>query len=233
MHKKQAIVHCNAALIASTSLLKQITPANCHALSVLSSFIAVIALTFPKPTTTDFSRDAVSEMVDFIALLRGVKTVISSALEEIIHGSLGGLIRFKVLPIILLLCQDVRCAFDRLEKFNESMIDDPALQAIYARAIQDLRRTFQTYNMISEYRCLVFAWPSHIQESYINQLKRRAPMSLIILAHYGVLLHTVSGLWWSDGRGVEVIEAISRFLDPEWQSAIQWPREIIHKGISL
>ena len=69
---------------------------------------------------------------------------------------------------------------------------------------------------------LALIWPNVVEESYFTLLKEQQPMALIILARYGVVLHAISDQWWSKGWGRQVIEAISKMLDAEWQPSIHW-----------
>lgn len=52
-------------------------------------------------------------------------------------------------------------------------------------------------------------------------------MALVILAHWAVLLHSVSAQWWAGERGRLLVEAIFQELDDEWRAAVQWSMDVV------
>lgn len=52
-------------------------------------------------------------------------------------------------------------------------------------------------------------------------------MALVILAHWAVLLHSVSAQWWAGERGRLLVEAIFQELDDEWSAAVQWSMDVV------
>ncbi|KAJ6441827.1 C6 finger domain-containingprotein [Purpureocillium lavendulum] len=60
---------------------------------------------------------------------------------------------------------------------------------------------------------------------YVDVLRRLQPEALVILAHYGVLLHRHRRLWPFHDAGARMIDAIARHLGAYWSDAMSWPLE--------
>jgi len=152
--------------------------------------------------------------------------VLNAAKDSILGGRLQSFTSRNWHPRKAPLEPDVEASFKRLNEWNEKTIDI-SLQAAYRSSIRDLRRAFETFSAISQDFGLVFVWPCAVQDKFIVQLKMKRPMALAILAHYAVLLHSISGHWWSDGRGSQLLEAICQKLPSTWQLAVSWPKQVI------
>ncbi len=163
-------------------------------------------------------------------VIRGVKTVLSSAQEWIAQGPLATLTQYNWQPSLASLADDVKAALERLERRNEEAAEDPALCEVYAKAIQRLKVAFQTNEVIRDEPGLAFTWQVVVPARYVMELRNRKPMALAILGHYAVLLHSNNGTWWLEGRDRLVLEAVYELLPPEWSSAIDWPRETIERS---
>ena len=105
-----------------------------------------------------------------------------------------------------------------------------SLRVTYRSAIQDLRTAFERSSTIIEEEGLVFIWAATVSEQYMIRLQNKEPMALVILAHYAVLLHGINGQWWANGRGSQLVDAISETLPAVWQAAINWPRDAVQIG---
>ena len=170
----------------------------------------------------------IDEIADLFTLVRGIKTVLrSTCFDCIVKGKFKAMLDYNWHPTIKPLQDDVRAAFDHLTELNMMVVRNPDFQETYASASQSLEKAFATYSVISDEKSLVFRWTIDVPDLYLILVKRREPLALIILAYFGLLLHSINGIWWSEGRGARLIEAIYQDLPPTWQSELQWPRDII------
>ena len=232
MYEEAATKHRNLALTSSIPFLNNITPTNCHALFALSNIVSVLSLVFPHPSAPPLSglpSDPLDTTLEFFTVIRGVKTVLSSAEEWIAQGPLATVLQHNWHPSLAPLADDVKEAFERLERRGEEAAEEPVLFEAYARAIQRLKVAFQTDEVVRDEPGLAFIWPVVVPERYIMGLRDRTPMALAILGHYAVLLHSSKGPWWLEGRGRLLLEAVCQVLPSEWLLAVDWPRETIEK----
>ncbi|GFF68415.1 hypothetical protein IFM47457_02054 [Aspergillus lentulus] len=66
-------------------------------------------------------------------------------------------------------------------------------------------------------------WPVLVSPEYIDLLLQRRPEALVILAHYGILLHSCRDSWMFGDGGRFLIESIRDFLGPDWTEWLEWP----------
>ncbi|KAK1621743.1 hypothetical protein BDP81DRAFT_336034 [Colletotrichum phormii] len=67
---------------------------------------------------------------------------------------------------------------------------------------------------------------------FVDMLRKHRPEALIILAHYGVLLHHCRGFWPFADAGAFIIRAIARHLGSYWQDALAWPLDVLETEVS-
>ena len=226
-YRSKAIVHRNRALQLCIPALRKITQANCLALFVFSSTIAVSTFASPdlsnvKPTSP------VDDISTFFTMIKGVSTILQGRVEWIRASSLGILLhedRFQWRLSLGPLPQELSLPMQRLRQWNEIVAIDT--QIACAEAIKDLEAVFRAQPVISGDRTLLFVWCAIVTPEYVNQVKSRQPMALVVLAHYAALLHTVRSQWWSAYRGRQIVGAVYEELDASWKPAVQWPMEIV------
>lgn len=79
---------------------------------------------------------------------------------------------------------------------------------------------------------IVVAWPILAGAAFVQLLKRRDPLALVILGHYGVALHLYGRLWMIEGLGKRLTEAIAEELDVAWQPLLAWPLRRVSEVIT-
>lgn len=73
-------------------------------------------------------------------------------------------------------------------------------------------------------------WAAIMERQYIDLLKAKEPMALVLLAHFGVALHVSREYWWSGNWGRQIVKAVYDMLDDHWRCWVQWP--LISVGFS-
>ena len=66
-----------------------------------------------------------------------------------------------------------------------------------------------------------------VGSEYIDVLRRQQPEALVILAHYGVLLHRSRRFWIFGDAGAFMIRAIAQHLGSYWHDALSWPLQVL------
>lgn len=80
---------------------------------------------------------------------------------------------------------------------------------------------------------LLLSWTAIIDPEYINLLSGRQPEALVILAHYGALLHTRQHMWMIGDAGAYLMDSIPRYLGPTWEKWLRWPIGILRDEIRI
>ena len=76
----------------------------------------------------------------------------------------------------------------------------------------------------------VMAWPVQIQDDYFSLLNQRRPEALIILAYYGVVLHSFRKSWAISDAGQSLIKAVNAQVGAYWTQWLVWPNKILEIG---
>ncbi|KAJ5621165.1 hypothetical protein N7510_005149 [Penicillium lagena] len=68
-------------------------------------------------------------------------------------------------------------------------------------------------------------WAARVPDAYLELVKQRHPVALILLAHYCILLLPLEGSWYMNGYSKRLITRIYGQLDEQWRPWLQWPLE--------
>lgn len=236
-YKRLACSHRQRALQSALAPLNNITSANCHALFAFAGVTAFSTFTLHGLERSGPSPSPVDLMLDFFPVVRGTKTVLRSALEWISHGTLNPLIerqwdewKSDAASVPSAVTPEVKMHLCELEGLNRRTARDKEKYECFAVAIQRLMDVYDTYKYIAGDRSLVFVWTVVVNNEFVAALQAREPMALVILAHYGILIHSVDEQWWAKGRGAELIEAIHLELPAEWKDAVTWPLKVVRSA---
>jgi hypothetical protein len=120
----------------------------------------------------------------------------------------------------------------QLRKFSEVVhhLYPPDIVDAYGYAIHILELTFAVAagSPKAPSDALLKIWIHFVSDRYIELLSERQPGSLIILAHYAVLLHRSSRYWYLEGVAEQLLSIANAFVPAEWRSWLDWPTAQIH-----
>lgn len=247
-YRDYASKHRNLALWSALPALREVSATNCHALFAFTSLIVLPVFAPPPSLDGTISPSPIKDLLDVLPLLRGVVTVLHSGkvLDWVSNGDLGPLILSRrkwatqwaaadQFPLPL----KFRDKFDQLRLLNDRHSPTTTEWESYDSSIESLQNAFrilnasyddQTYNDTTS----VLAWGAVIPDDFTMALRARKPSALVVLAHYGVLLHLGQHRWWSKGRGLELVQAMRQEPSEEWRPSISWPIEVtLRNDISL
>jgi len=70
----------------------------------------------------------------------------------------------------------------------------------------------------------IMVWPVTLGENIVQVIKKREPLALAILAHYGIIVHLLRDRWWARDFGkrlVRMIVPILRRSNKAWAVLVQ------------
>lgn len=73
----------------------------------------------------------------------------------------------------------------------------------------------------------VSEWQIRVSHRYITLLRERRPEALVLLAHYGVLLHYARVYWAVGDSGRFLIKSITSHLGDYWADWLVWPNLVV------
>lgn len=233
-----AIHHHNIALRDYSSRLQNITRENgaslftCAALIVISSFSLAILRPQHDQETTLSKKGPVEDFCGLSVLLRGTKLVLGEMWDWVRQSEVGPIIMGQNSYHGVVLSDDIVAALGQLRERNELLLNHQSGRdkEAYTLAIDGLADCFQLISPQNAHKGTVLKWPIIVRQEFLALLGERQPMALVILAHYGVILHEIRDVWWVMGWGGQLIKEINRLVDDEWRSLVAWPMIRISVG---
>lgn len=238
IYLKQASQHQNFTIHGMRKTLAgTISSENCHAVYATSIFISLGAFAvYPcyEKYNTFFS--PIESLVEIFNLITGMGLMLSSCDEELRAGPLKRLFRKHVeregpdepcpqlsgrLPLLKAQLDEV-C----------TELDDEAKECVKSAtaALQDCLHRVATQNGGLGHSAVraAFLWPLLLSATCLEWIKCRHPASMVILAHYSLVLHSAEACWYLQGWGRAIAESVADSLaGTPWLRLAQWPVSII------
>jgi hypothetical protein len=70
---------------------------------------------------------------------------------------------------------------------------------------------------------VIMVWLYCLSDEYVDYLKEKEPISLIILTHFAVLLQALEAAWFMKGWAAHILRGVCDILGPAWEEWLQWP----------
>ncbi|KAL5334850.1 hypothetical protein BJX70DRAFT_343943 [Aspergillus crustosus] len=214
-----AISHQDLALALFREQLGDINIFNGKAMFAFASITVLYAFGFPRTPEPDST--AIGDLVQAFVLVRGVQHVVSRAYSIIFEDQIWAPIR-EVNEYDSTIPGEAQAAIDRLHKANEACTrQDPILHDsfLYQEAIDHLADL-----MAAVFAGLGFAmacrWAIKLQPAFLDRLRDRRPLALVVLAHFCSLLPQFQDVWFGAEWGRRVVRDIWYTLDDQWRPLI-------------
>lgn len=206
---------------------------NCMALFVFSSMIGMHALFDAVASYTDFST-FLSNVAHYLRLHRGVSAITHQSWSVLSRSEIR-YITDSIMTADELYRQhlgDMENECDKLANLVRMSTDKlgPGPHQACQEATQALHWVFGVRRTISKL-CpthITLAWPVRLSAEFIELLEQRQPISLIILAHWAVLLHVDRDFWVFGNAGQHMIKALLAYLGSYWDEWLELPRSILN-----
>lgn len=124
-------------------------------------------------------------------------------------------------------------AFDSLSGLIDHTPADR--QAVYQATFNMLKwcfhSTFGTTNhetIVNPKFQTIMAWLYVLDDEYVNMLKEADPISMILLAHFAILLQTLETVWFLEGWSSHILQGVRDILEEtsqqQWLQCLEWPQ---------
>ncbi|KAL4972872.1 hypothetical protein BDW66DRAFT_114687 [Aspergillus desertorum] len=111
---------------------------------------------------------------------------------------------------------------------NASAREDPSHEStVYEDAISKLDRSLEMLSKGGEPTMIALRWLFRLPSRYLDLVREKRPLALIIFAHYCAVLHHLRDRWWMGDWGSRLVKEISQLLGPERMGAILWASDIV------
>lgn len=228
---RQAAELQTRALSLFNAVEPQVHDENCVAMFVFSSVIGMHALFDGVRSRKDFT-DFLDGIIRYLKLHRGVRPIARQS---------WNLLRETELKLVINPIEDSNenepTAYehgecDTLASLLEVSRDQlgPEPYRVCYEAVQTLIWAFGQHRVLPKpYPThITLAWPIMISAEFVELLEQRQPISLVILAHWGVLLHKAREFWVFADAGRVLIEFMSGYLGIYWNEWMALPRKVLN-----
>jgi hypothetical protein len=234
--------HQAQALAGYIPELRTVTQENCHPLFAFSALLLPIQYSFISAVGGETEGEEVlSEITSVFDYVIGATVIAHEGRSWLRKGSLLPLMTRRTEPenILPYLLKEPQDALRSLMNYVEHLAPMPEKGAssetltkipIYVRGIVMLTNAFPTEDRERRIFDDMVGWSHYVGGDFVRLLKERDPVSLVILAHYGVALNAFNDFWWLEGVGSRLIRAVSSVLSPAYLPLIQWPLNAIAVG---
>ncbi|KAF5012824.1 hypothetical protein FDECE_1113 [Fusarium decemcellulare] len=234
--------HSTTALQTATLLLSQLNPANSPALYITS--VLICFLSFAKgPSQGNLLLIAEDGQVPWLYLLRGVRLVVSTTgWSSVFSGVLAEYYpksdekQEQQQPEDLIdpaltgpSDEDWRSSLNDIADLIDVFVEDRFKEA-YKHELQVLtdccEKTFgkgQNSSLTMAGKMdVVFVWIYQLGDVYVEGLRNKDPVPMIMLGHLCVLLRTIEGYWFIQGWASHMMNEILRYSERS-RKWLAWP----------
>jgi hypothetical protein len=226
-YREAAVRHQDAALSAFRPLLTNVTEKNCHALCASSVLTVIFVAGVRESPGTAGNTYPLEKLLGICELTRGAYIIVRAAEQWIKNGSVSSLIDVKPWENAPELRPDILNAIKDIEESIKLTVKSEEMIAIYSSALLILVQTFEATAVNTDHPTIVFLWLVLIQRQFMDLLKVKDNMALVLLAHYGVVLQASAEHWWCGDLGYQIVEMVSNIFDDDWKRRIEWPARIV------
>jgi len=230
LYRVAAAQHQQQGLRQFTPMINHITTRNCDALFSCATFIVMFAAAMPQSPGMDIQAETFEKLFCLAQLTKGVFSIIEGAGEWIRSGKLGQIFdgdrwdETQVTP----LSNDTVTAFESIDQLINAEGNDHN-RAVHAEAMMWLRKTLNAVHKNIDHPSIGFMFLIFTPPSFMELLRQKDQLALVILAHWAIILHGSRHLWYIKNWGLHLLEASYQELQPEWRKCITWPMQQLRK----
>lgn len=230
-----------AITMLSSALGESLTPQSCHSAYASSMFLVISAFaTLPSFELYNPAFAPVDALIDIFALVAGMVVILRCFERDLREGPLNGLfgqrsplatIQSHHQPLIERLSYIRACLSD--DSVSASSEDKSITISASNMLIESIVTSQQSSSALgapAELRA-AFLWPIRLGNEFLDLLRSRHPPSMVIVAHYAVLLSCCeTECWFLQRWAFALITSIAESLkNTGYEEMITWCIDTIHE----
>ncbi|KAF1914547.1 hypothetical protein BDU57DRAFT_453289 [Ampelomyces quisqualis] len=231
LHKEYIVLaekHHVASLADFRASVSNIDNTNWRAILLFAGALFPYFCTASVSTGNDLEY-AFGHFLSNLALTRRVRPMVTGFYDEIMSSELGRIIPEDVKGMNWAVAEaPVETELVQLRKFSEVVhqLYPPDIVDAYGYAIHVLELVFvrAAGSAKRPSDALLKIWIYLVSDRYVELLSERQPGSLIILAHYAVLIRRSEQCWYLEGVAERLLSITDAFVPSEWRSWLEWPK---------
>ncbi|KAM0146554.1 hypothetical protein ACHAPG_011069 [Botrytis cinerea] len=226
IHIARALKFQNTGMIEFRTVLENVTASNCEAALGFSGLLISSIYAFPvaqagpgKP-----SKRLLDYLPIIFSLFNGTVAIYRMGWTKSLNSPLSVHLRNKVVAADATSTPaEGEEYLEQLELREIATLKDQHLRELYHDVSQKVRRNLRRTEQFPGR-----AWPGAAPPAYIECMKEREPMALILVAYWAVGQDRgVGHNWWAKNWGRDLVEVIGEELgeNARWQWYLRWPKE--------
>ncbi|KAJ5698183.1 hypothetical protein N7462_000188 [Penicillium macrosclerotiorum] len=218
----RAVAHQNQALALFRELLGDINDANAKAMFAFASIVVVYTFGFPNTPDPQDPWTCVDDLYQVLVLARGVQQVIRSPSQVISHSNFAPILQVEEASAPL--SEGATAAINNLHETNEicGARDSHHETEVYTSAIDNMADMLSWVYGGMTSSVIAGRWAIRLPARFLELLREREPLALVMLAHYGVLLRYLEHRWCFNEWCERVAKAVWAILDDQWRPLVHW-----------
>lgn len=234
---QQSEAYHNAALSAFQTDVRDLDSHNFKAILFFAGTLFPYACVASMSASNDVEY-AFDNILSHLVLTRRIRPMVASHYQQMKESELRHIIPPDVQDINWETEEaPVETELIQLRKFSEVVhhIFPPDIVDAYGYAIHVLELIFHiaAKSPLPPSDALLKIWIHFVSDRYMELLSDRQPGSLIIFAHYAVMLHRAEYHWYLEGLAEQVLRIAEQMVPKEWESWLDWPKEQIRNRSSI
>ncbi|KAJ5757113.1 uncharacterized protein N7511_007295 [Penicillium nucicola] len=217
----RAVAHQNQALALFRELLGDVNENNAKAMFAFAGIVVIYTFGFPHTPDAQDAWACVDDLYQVLVLTRGVQQVIYAPrnYRDFLRESNFGPI-LQVDEVRGVIPDEAKTALQRLYDANEAYAS--ADRQVYRLTIENLEEMLSWVYGGMRASTIAGRWAIRLPGRFMECLRERDPLALVMLAHYGVLLTFLEHRWCFDEWCVRIARAVWAILDPQWRPLVLW-----------
>jgi hypothetical protein len=220
--------------IGGLSRLDRLDAANADAAYALSNIIIIFTFALPLCSQPGGNCDFIDELLKIFHICKGSMKVLMEVHHWVQAGDLALLVSMQEPPDVSSLrtrgreYEGVIAALNQLRSIDVSVRDNN----VYSETIEVLRIVLESLDSPEGIGAITaaFWFIFRVPISFLEAAENHEPLALVILAHYGVVMHHLRGHWWMGAWGNQLLGQVYSLLDEQWRPCIQWAMDEIGYG---
>lgn len=229
---------CSAGLRGLASQLASVDPNSSHTVFVAAVLVCITTLA-QGPRAGEYLLFSDVAVAEWFPLLQGLKSVLTTfSISAIFSG-----------PLRLFSCHTARTGRTTADILHLPRLEwiDPfnQLKDFVAKSsgiemesnVEAVLSLGQCYEAIwggtdlayqgDAVNGLAFMWTYRLKDDFIRRLQRKDPITLVIFAHFAVLLTSLEYIWFIKGWPEHILAGIAGNIDHMYLAWLQWPLEVV------
>lgn len=227
----RAVTHQNQALVLFRERLCDVNENNAKAMFAFSSIVVVYTFGFPHTPDVQDPWTCIDDLYQILVLTRGIQQVIRPTAEFLCASVFAPILQVDETHAPL--PADAAKAIRHLRKANDVChTRDPAHEReVYTATINNISDMLSWVHSGTNTSVIAGRWAIKLPSRFLDLLRDREPLALVMLAYYGALLHYLKHRWCFDEWCVRIAKAVWAILDDQWRPLVHWAmREILGEG---